>query len=52
MRRQPTTQYDYTNQAWLVDGLYVPCAHPAAMNCKCYGKLHAGQPVDVNAEVH
>jgi hypothetical protein len=35
--------YDYTLQAWVVDGRYVPCGHPASMNCACYGRLHAGE---------
>lgn len=35
--------YDYTNQAWTVDGQYVRCGHPESMNCTCYGKLHAGE---------
>jgi len=37
-------RYDYTNQAWTVDGRYVDCCHPAAMNCTCYGRKHAGEP--------
>ena len=35
--------YDYENQAWVVDGRYVRCGHPASMNCNCYGRLHAGE---------
>jgi hypothetical protein len=38
--------YDYTNQAWIVDGVYVTCAHPATMDCLCFGKLHAGERPD------
>jgi hypothetical protein len=41
MAGSSTTSYDYQNQAWLVDGLYVTCGH--AFGCKCYGKLHAGE---------
>ena len=37
--------YDYTRQSWVCDGLYVRCAHPETMDCGCYGKLHAGEPV-------
>ena len=35
--------YDYTNQAWTVDGHYVRCGHPGTMDCKCYGKVHEGE---------
>ena len=38
--------YDYKNQAWVVDGKYVKCGHPAEMNCKCFGKLHEGEDVE------
>jgi len=37
------TYYDYENQCWIVDGKVDACNHPAAMNCKCYGKIHAGE---------
>lgn len=39
-----TNTYDYDRQAWVKDGLYVRCGHPEAMNCGCYGRLHAGEP--------
>ena len=32
--------YDYTRQAWVLDGRYIECGHPEDMNCQCYGKLH------------
>lgn len=35
--------YDYTNQAWIVNGRYKSCAHPGSMHCQCYGRLHAGE---------
>ena len=36
--------YDYEKQAWIgTDGRYLSCAHPADMNCKCYGRLHYGE---------
>lgn len=38
-------QYDYKNQAWVIDGKYVACNHPADMDCNCYGKVHAGEEV-------
>jgi hypothetical protein len=37
--------FDYQNQAWIENGKYLPCAHPASMNCQCYGKIHAGEPI-------
>jgi|TARA_R110001583_G_scaffold89184_1_gene230412 hypothetical protein len=37
------TYYDYNNQCYIVDGKVDACNHPAAMNCQCYGKLHAGE---------
>jgi len=39
----PKVAYDYENQAWIENGRYVACAHPASLNCRCYGKLHAGE---------
>jgi hypothetical protein len=35
--------FDYTNQAWVEDGVYVDCGHPGNMNCGCYGRMHAGE---------
>ena len=40
---EPITQYDYDNQAWIVDGKYVACNHPMAMHCQCYGRINAGK---------
>ena len=52
--------FDYTNQAWTVDGIYQDCGHPvagAAMGvnsmrpgetfpgCACYGRAHADEAV-------
>ena len=37
------TQYDYDNQAWIVNGKYARCYHPASMKCGCYGRLHEGE---------
>ena len=52
--------FDYTNQAWTVDGVYVDCGHPVAGTvmgagspapgeafggCDCYGRAHAGEAV-------
>ncbi len=35
--------YDYANQAWVQNGVYVRCGHLDPMNCQCYGKLHEGE---------
>jgi len=42
--------YDYKNQAWVVDGKYVRCGHPNAMNCGCYGKRHEGETCTLKLE--
>jgi hypothetical protein len=34
--------YDYDNQAWYQNGVYVRCGHPESMGCNCYGKINAG----------
>lgn len=44
--------YDYRNQAWVTNGRYVACSHPATMKCDCFGTVHAGQPIKANADVH
>ena len=36
-------QYDYDNQAWIVDGVYQDCKHPERMGCRCFGRLNAGK---------
>ena len=36
-------RYDYANQAWIVGGKYENCSHPDDMDCKCFGRLHAGE---------
>lgn len=38
-----TLYYDYAHQAWVQDGVYISCNHPAWMTCDCYGTLHAGE---------
>ncbi len=41
-------RYDYEKQAWVgADGRYLSCAHPARMDCRCYGKLHHGELAQV-----
>ncbi len=36
--------YDYTNQAWVIGGVYQNCGHPKIQACGCYGREHAGEP--------
>jgi hypothetical protein len=42
--------FDYSNQAWVKDGKYIRCGHPDAMDCRCYGKAHAGESVTLSVE--
>lgn len=42
-----TIQYDYANQAWVIDGIYQTCNHPENMDFNCYGKEHAGERAEV-----
>jgi hypothetical protein len=37
------TGFDYTNQAWVQNGRYVPCGHLDEHGCNCFGKLNAGR---------
>jgi hypothetical protein len=39
----PDVWYDYTNQAWVTNGVYKRCGHPESMNCGCYGRAHRGE---------
>ena len=46
-RALPPTWYDYTVQAWVEDGVYAPCGHPATMRPRCcYAGFNAGKPAD------
>ena len=40
-------QFDYDNQAWIVNGVYQDCNHPARMaaqcEASCYGRKHKGE---------
>lgn len=38
------TEYDYVNQAWVIDGTYQRCGHQGE-SCGCFGRLHAGEPM-------
>lgn len=42
--------YDYINQAWVMDGVYVRCGHPEAMDCGCYGKEHEGEACAIRGD--
>jgi len=35
--------YDREREAWIINGRYARCNHPASMNCTCYGRLHEGE---------
>lgn len=35
--------FDYKNQAWVKDGVYLRCGHPTEMDCFCFGRLHEGE---------
>jgi hypothetical protein len=37
------TQFDYTNQAWLIDGIYQDCGHKADTTCGCFGRRNKGK---------
>ena len=43
--------YDYKNQAWVKDGVYVRCGHPEEMDCGCYGRLHEGEQTELIIKV-
>lgn len=44
--------YDYNNQAWVVQGVYVACGHPERMQCQCFGKVHAGEKTPEGVLLH
>ena len=44
--------YDYTNQSWVVNGVYVACGHPESMTCACYGKVNAGKATPEGVLLH
>lgn len=57
-----TVQFDYTNQAWVINGRYVRCGHqhchphPSTetqqFTTTCYGTIHEGERPHPNAELH
>lgn len=52
VKTQSGTQYDYTNQAWVVDGRYANCAHPALMNCGCFGRINEGKEAPISDDIY
>lgn len=43
-RGDPDTHFDYECQAFVTDGRYVRCGHPEDTDCRCFGRLHEGEP--------
>jgi hypothetical protein len=43
--------YDYTNQAWVIQGRYVRCGHNAEVKCSCFGRLHEGENTQVDTDL-
>jgi len=57
IRKNREIQYDYDNQAWIIDGVYQDCNHPHDARemfgeqfgtgiyrvCDCYGREHKGE---------
>jgi hypothetical protein len=35
------TEFDYTNQCWVINGIIQRCGH--INDCNCYGKEHEGE---------
>lgn len=48
-RAVESVEFDYKNQAWLVNGRYVACGH--GQPCTCYGTIHEGELAATDAEV-
>ena len=43
--------FDYTNQAWVVNGLYERCGHAESVACGCFGRAHAGNAADLDGGI-
>lgn len=43
---QAPAYFDYDHQVWVKDGVYQDCQHPDGMNCRCFGRVHAGERAD------
>ena len=39
--------FDYDNQAWVQDGVYLNCGHKKDLDCGCYGRKNAGMQTRV-----
>jgi hypothetical protein len=51
MKPLTVSGYDYENQAWVIDGLYVDCGHDHNKPCpggNCFGRVHNGEPATGN----
>lgn len=35
--------FSYEHQCWIEDFVIQRCGHPETMDCRCFGKLHAGE---------
>ena len=46
--------FDYRHQAWVENGRYLDCGHeyPENGECGCYGRIHQGEPIAPDAEIH
>ena len=42
--------YDYQNQAWVQNGVYIACGHPETMQCHCFGTINAGEKCTVTQD--
>ena len=47
----PRLVFDYRHQAWVEDGKYMGCNHPASIDCGCFARDHAGEILSA-AQVH
>lgn len=51
-----TYGYDYTNQAWVINGKYENCGHPERMASQCaivcFGRIHKGEAVREGVSLH
>ncbi len=41
--KREEVEFNYDYQCWIVNGVIKRCGHPETMNCKCFGKTHAGK---------
>lgn len=42
-QRRLINGFNYAKQCWIKDGIIQRCDHPESMDCRCYGKAHAGE---------